>query len=103
MPLYLLPLAAFLALFPQVQSLFWAGAVLVLMGITAGAQATVLMAFWAETYGTRHLGAIRALTGALMVFGTAVGPLVSGFLIDRGSRRMRRWGGWPPSRRRRPG
>lgn len=84
MPLYLLPLAAFLALFPQVQSLFWAAVVLVLMGITAGAQATVLMAFWAETYGTRHLGAIRALTGALMVFGTAVGPVISGYLIDRG-------------------
>ncbi|MFL9503772.1 MFS transporter [Rhodopseudomonas palustris] len=84
MPLYLLPLAAFLLLFPQVQSLFWAGPVLALMGLTAGAQATVLMAFWAEIYGTRNLGAIRALTGAIMVFGTAVGPMLAGELIDRG-------------------
>lgn len=84
MPVYLLPLAAFLALFPLVESLFWAGVVLVLMGITAGAQTTVLMAFWAEVYGTRHLGAIRAFTGAMMVFGTAAGPLISGVLIDRG-------------------
>lgn len=84
MPLYLLPLAAFLGLFPLVQSLFWAAWVLILMGITAGAQATVLMAFWAEVYGTRHLGAIRAMTGALMVFGTATGPLIAGWLIDRG-------------------
>lgn len=84
MPVYLLPLAGFLLLFPLVDSLLWAAPVLALMGLTAGAQATVLMAFWAEVYGTRHLGEIRALTGALMVAGTAIGPMIAGALIDRG-------------------
>ncbi|MBE2276581.1 MAG: MFS transporter [Rhodobacteraceae bacterium] len=83
-PVYLLPMAACLFLFPQVTSLAWAIPPLALMGLTAGAQATVLMAFWAEIYGTRHLGGIRALTGALMVAGTALGPMVAGALIDRG-------------------
>jgi MFS family permease len=54
------------------------------MGLTAGAQMTVPMAFWAEFYGTRHLGAIRATIGAAMVLATAIGPALSGRLIDTG-------------------
>lgn len=42
------------------------------------------MAFWAEFYGTRHIGAIRATIGAAMVLATAIGPALSGLLIDTG-------------------
>ena len=39
---------------------------------------------WAEIYGVRFLGGIRALTTALMVFSTAFGTALFGFLIDKG-------------------
>jgi len=67
------------------------GLVLIVLGIaffatTTGAQATVPNAFWAEFYGTRHLGSIKALASAIMVLGSALGPGITGTLIDLGVR-----------------
>ena len=56
----------------------------VFMALTAGAQATLIAAFWAEFYGTAHLGAIKAMGAAVMVFGSAIGPGITGVLIDAG-------------------
>ena len=39
---------------------------------------------WAEIYGVKFIGSIKALTTALMVFATAFGTALFGFLIDRG-------------------
>ena len=39
---------------------------------------------WAEIYGVRFLGGIKALTTSLMVFSTAFGTAIFGFLIDKG-------------------
>lgn len=47
-------------------------------GIVAGS------AVWPELYGTRYLGAIKSLTGALMVMSTAAAPALLGVLIDAG-------------------
>jgi len=47
-------------------------------------QGTAIAAFWAVFYGTRNLGSIKAAAAALMVFGTAIGPGISGVLIDLG-------------------
>ena len=41
-------------------------------------------AFWAEFYGTRNLGGIKALAAAVMVLGSAIGPGLTGYLIDFG-------------------
>ncbi|MDV7141289.1 MFS transporter [Tropicimonas sp. TH_r6] len=57
---------------------------MVLIGTTSGAQFTVIGAFWAEFYGTRNLGAIKAVATAIMVFGSAFGPALTGALIDFG-------------------
>ncbi|SEO10579.1 Predicted arabinose efflux permease, MFS family [Salinihabitans flavidus] len=57
---------------------------LVLMGINTGATATLTAAFWAEFYGTRNIGAIKAVAAAIMVLGTAIGPGLTGGLIDFG-------------------
>lgn len=54
------------------------------LALTAGAQATLIAAFWAEFYGTAHLGAIKAMAAAIMVFGSAIGPGITGVLIDVG-------------------
>ncbi|SDI77697.1 MFS transporter [Aliiruegeria lutimaris] len=55
-----------------------------LVGMTTGASATLVSAFWAEFYGTRNLGAIKSVAAAIMVLGSAIGPVVSGYLIDTG-------------------
>ena len=39
---------------------------------------------WAEIYGVKYIGSIKALTTALMVFSTAFGTALFGFLIDIG-------------------
>lgn len=54
------------------------------LALTAGAQATLIAAFWAEFYGTAHLGAIKAMAAAVMVLGSAIGPGITGVLIDVG-------------------
>ncbi len=57
---------------------------LVLMGLSAGASFTLMGGVWAEIYGTGHLGAIRSIVQAAMVFSTAASPVVFGWLLDRG-------------------
>ena len=54
------------------------------LALTAGAQTTLIAAFWAEFYGTAHLGAIKAIAAAVMVLGSAIGPGLIGVLIDFG-------------------
>lgn len=56
----------------------------VILGVTGGAFNALSGTFWPEFYGTRHLGSIRAVATSLMVFGSAVGPGVTGYLIDFG-------------------
>lgn len=56
----------------------------VVFGLAHGTQATLFTALWAEYYGTRHIGAIKASATSLMVLGSAIGPGLSGVLIDLG-------------------
>jgi MFS family permease len=55
-----------------------------LLGVSYGISSTLFGALWPEVYGTRHLGSVRSITVALMVLATALGPGVSGLLIDAG-------------------
>ena len=55
-----------------------------LYGLSLGLVSTLFGAFWAEVYGTRHLGTIKSLMTAAMVLGTAIGPGLTGFALDRG-------------------
>jgi MFS family permease len=84
LPFYLLPLALGLALLGTSDSVWAAAVFMTLMGATAGAATIVLGALLPELYGTTHLGAIRALSVALLVFATAISPGVIGWLIDQG-------------------
>lgn len=84
MPVYQVPFAGAMIL------LWWGDSQLallgtfVLFGLMQGGGATLTGAIWAELYGTAHLGAIKALASALMVLGSALGPGLTGALIDRG-------------------
>tara|TARA_B100000676_G_C17445812_1_gene516481 strand:- start:27 stop:569 length:543 start_codon:yes stop_codon:yes gene_type:complete len=55
-----------------------------LMGVSNGLANVLGSSTWAEIYGVRYLGSIRALTTALMVFSTAFGTALFGILIDKG-------------------
>ena len=54
------------------------------VGISNGFANILGSSTWAELYGVKHLGSIKALTTALMVFATAFGTALFGFLIDIG-------------------
>ena len=55
-----------------------------LIGISNGLANVLGSSTWAEIYGVKHIGSIKALTTALMVFSTAFGTALFGFLIDKG-------------------
>jgi MFS family permease len=84
MPVYQLPMVVAFVIFAQGQSLFSIFVGLLVMAMTTGSNATIPNAFWAEFYGTRHLGSIKAMAAAVMVLGSALGPGITGLLIDLG-------------------
>ena len=84
MPWFLLPVIVAFVLFAVTGGVLGTLLGLVAFGITSGANATVPTAFWTEFYGSRNIGSIKALATAVMVFGSAVGPGISGVLLDAG-------------------
>ena len=55
-----------------------------LIGISNGFANVLGSSTWAEIYGVKNIGSIKALTTALMVFSTAFGTALFGFFIDIG-------------------
>ena len=55
-----------------------------LIGVSNGLANVLGSSTWAEIYGVKHIGSIKALTTALMVFATAFGTALFGILIDKG-------------------
>lgn len=84
LPLFLLPMIVGLFVLSSSAHVMIALPYLMLFGMTIGITSPVVNAAWAELYGVLHLGSIRALAAALMVFSTAISPGGFGVLIDRG-------------------
>src|SRR3546814_16118017 len=57
---------------------------MLLLGISNGFTSALRGALWPEVYGLANLGGIRAITVSAMVLSSAVGPGVTGVLIDMG-------------------
>jgi predicted MFS family arabinose efflux permease len=55
-----------------------------LIGVSNGLANILGSSTWAEIYGVKYIGGIKALTTALMVFSTAFGTAIFGLLIDNG-------------------
>jgi len=55
-----------------------------LIGVSNGLTNILGSSTWAEIYGVKYIGSIKALTTAFMVFSTAFGTAVFGLLIDNG-------------------
>lgn len=82
--IYLLPAAAAYVVIANGVGLEAAALGLFLHGVMQGMSSTLAGTFWPEFFGTRHIGSIRALAMSVMVFGSALGPGVTGYLIDQG-------------------
>ena len=55
-----------------------------LIGISNGFANVLGSSTWAEIYGVKYIGGIKAITTSMMVFATATGAATFGFLIDAG-------------------
>ncbi|OIP49786.1 MAG: hypothetical protein AUK33_09450 [Flavobacteriaceae bacterium CG2_30_34_30] len=83
-PLYIIPFMIGLLgfIFLEYQ---WVYAVFITsIGVTNGFGATVKNAILAEVYGTKIVGSVRSLFVTVMVFATAIGPVIFGYLLDKG-------------------
>jgi MFS family permease len=85
LPVFLLPLIASLTVLATGRHQIVAPVFMALAGVTSGLGGTIVGSMWAEVYGVRHLGAIRAMVTAILVFGTAGSPVMMGWLIDGGT------------------
>jgi len=83
-PYYQLPMVVCFVIFANATGPFAMLTGFFFLALTTGANATLPNAFWAEFYGTAHIGSIKAMAAAVMVFGSAIGPGLTGFLIDLG-------------------
>ncbi len=52
------------------------------LGLSIGAGGPVIGSLWVEVYGSANLGAIRSLVTSIMVFSTAISPVLFGWLFD---------------------
>ena len=84
LPFFLIPLGLGCILLAQVDSPRIMAVFMVLLGGSYGISSVVFGAIWPETYGTRHLGSVRSVVSAAMVFASALGPGLTGWLIDTG-------------------
>lgn len=84
LPSFLLPLSGSCLVLASTDSPYGAYAFMALMGMSYGFSSTLFGSLWPEMYGTRHLGSIRSVIVAFLVFSTAMGPGITGWLIDRG-------------------
>jgi len=84
LPIFLIPLALSCFALGTIQATWAPFLFMTLMGISYGFSSTLVGSIWPEIYGTKHLGSIRALIVSFMVFGTAAGPGLTGWLIDSG-------------------
>lgn len=84
LPMFLLPLAFSVIAAAFIEAVWGIYVFMMLMGVSYGFSSTLFGALWPEVYGIKHLGAIRARIVATMVFATAMGPGLTGLLIDNG-------------------
>ncbi|WP_043319705.1 MFS transporter [Microbulbifer sp. HZ11] len=84
LPIALIPMITALVLLAFSDAPWVPYVYLALIGIAQAGTGTAGSALWPERYGSTHLGAIRSVSQASMVFSTAASPLLIGMMLDRG-------------------
>jgi predicted MFS family arabinose efflux permease len=82
-PLLCIPMGAAMLVLPSSDSLLVAVLYMLFLGLAVGTYATVSSPFYAQMYGTVHLGSIKSATTSAMVFSSAITPVLMGWFIDR--------------------
>ena len=85
LPFFLLPLAAACIAMWAIEPIWGSFVFMGLLGVSYGFSSTLFGSIWPEVYGIKYLGGVRSITVAIMVFGTALGPGLTGYLIDYGT------------------
>jgi MFS family permease len=83
-PLVCLPLGLGMLFLASADTLLVAVLFMTLLAVSVGVYSTLSSPFFAEMYGSLHLGSIKSVTTAAMVFSSALAPVLMGWLIDRG-------------------
>ncbi len=73
---YLLPMILGIGCLWFGQSVFWLMTFMLLAGLSIAASGPVVNSFYAEAFGTAHLGAIRSMLVAIMILSTGVAPFL---------------------------
>ncbi len=73
---FLLPLVLGIVCLWYGEHVYWLMAFMVLAGLSVAATGPVINSFYAEVFGTQHLGAIRSMLGAIMILSTGVAPFL---------------------------
>ena len=85
LPFYLVPLCCACLAVGLLTPLWGIYAFMFLVGVSYGFTAPLVGALWPEVYGIQNLGSVRAIAVAASVAATAIGPGLTGYLIDRGT------------------
>ncbi|MEM9841028.1 MAG: MFS transporter [Pseudomonadota bacterium] len=85
LPIYLVPLCCACLAMGLLTPLWGIYAFMFLVGVSYGFTAPLVGALWPEVYGARNLGSVRAIAVAASVGATAIGPGLTGYLIDQGT------------------
>lgn len=84
LPLLLVPMGIGVSLIGPSESVTGWYVALAVVGITPGMAGALWGVLFPVLYGTAHLGAIRSMATTIMVVSTAIGPGITGILIDAG-------------------
>jgi MFS family permease len=84
LPFFLAPLAVASVAVALITPLWGVFLFMFLLGASNGFTMTLLGALWPEVYGLANLGGIRAIIVSGMVLSSALGPGITGVLIDWG-------------------
>ncbi len=84
LPVFMLPLGIACLILANFSAVWAIYATMFSVGVSYGISSSLFGAVWPEVYGIRHLGSIRSIIMAFMVFSSAAGPGVTGIMIDLG-------------------
>ncbi len=84
LPIFLFPLISGLLLLSIATSYLELLFIFILFGLSAGAYIVVYGTFFPEFFGSMYLGSVRTVGVAIMVFSSAIGPVLTGYFIDLG-------------------
>ena len=84
LPIFLFPLVSGLLLLSIATSYLELLFIFILFGLSAGAYIVVYGTFFPEFFGSMYLGSVRTVGVTIMVFSSAIGPVLTGYFIDLG-------------------